>query len=346
MLFGLVAALVKFIAMDPYVVLQLRDTLQCLFSLAAVSAFVPAGTTTDKLFGEPRHRMILFVRSGLYWGFMALFWMALDSMPVGDATTIVYCSPLFTALFGWLLLGEQVSLSVFGCLALSMVGVSLITQPGFLFGGGSDKSDEYNRGMLYAFSSALLGGLLPVLVRKSKECHWATVNHVAALCSSVVFTPAAIAVRMALKHVDAPGNGPGMWDGIEDPNKLLMIGLMALVGFAGLGLQTYGYQREQAARASAMCFLEIPFSYVLQYFMFRDLLAPVQGLGMILVVVSGLLNLKPAESSDSVQESKEPVPFCTSPNLACQKLSTRGAQRHKSNRLYESAITEEQGDKV
>merc|ERR1712194_530264 len=251
-------------------------------------------------------------------------WMALDSMPVGDATTIVYCSPLFTALFGWLLLGEQVSLSVFGCLALSMVGVSLITQPGFLFGGGSDKSDEYNRGMLYAFSSALLGGLLPVLVRKSKECHWATVNHVAALCSSVVFTPAAIAVRMALKHVDAPGNGPGMWDGIEDPNKLLMIGLMALVGFAGLGLQTY----------------------VLQYFMFRDLLAPVQGLGMILVVVSGLLNLKPAESSDSVQESKEPVPFCTSPNLACQKLSTRGAQRHKSNRLYESAITEEQGDKV
>jgi len=141
-LFGLVAALVKSIAMDPYVVLELRDTSQWLFSLAAVSAFVPAGRTTAKLFGEPRHRMILFLRSGLYWGFTSLFWMALGRMPVGDVTAIVYCSPIFTALFGWLLLGERVSPRVFGCLALSMVGVSLITQPAFLFGHGSDETDE------------------------------------------------------------------------------------------------------------------------------------------------------------------------------------------------------------
>jgi hypothetical protein len=29
-------------------------------------------------------------------------------------------------------------------------------------------------------------------------------------------------------------------------------------------LQTYGYQREQAARASMMTFLEVPFAYLLQ----------------------------------------------------------------------------------
>merc|ERR1711957_925509 len=61
----------------------------------------------------------------------------------------------------------------------------------------------------------------------------------------------------------------------------------------GLGLQTYGYQRESAARASVMTFLEIPFSYVLQFLMFGDLLSPLEGLGMLLVVSSGLINFLP-----------------------------------------------------
>ena len=217
-------------------------------------------------------------------------------MPVGDATALVYCAPLLTALYGWALLGERVPPKVFGCLALSLLGVGLIMPPTFLLGRGAEGRAEtgpgYDRGALCACGSALVGGLLPVLVRKSRECHWATVEHVAALGSSAVFTPAALAL-LALERRGgvAPAASPETPQGFPDPRQLLLLGLVALIGFAGLGLQTYGYQRARAARASAMNFLEIPFSYVLQYLLFGDLLRPAQGVGMLLVVAGGLLNL-------------------------------------------------------
>jgi len=59
-----------------------------------------------------------------------------------------------------------------------------------------------------------------------------------------------------------------MWVGLQDPNKLLLLLLLSVLGFAILGLQMHGYQREHAARALVMNFLEIPFSYVLQYLLF------------------------------------------------------------------------------
>lgn len=311
-LFGLVAALVKLVALEPYVMLQVRGSLQWLLSLVAVGACVKTSTTTAaRFFGEPRQRPILLLRSGLYWTYVSLWWHALAGMPVGDATAMVYCAPLLTALFGWLLLGERVPPKVFGCLALSLVGVGLITRPTFLFGHGTNGA-EYSRGALCACGSAVVGGLLPVLVRKSRECHWATVEHVAALGSSAVFTPAALALH-ALGHRDVdPGESPEAWEGLPDLRQLLLLGLVALVGFAALGLQTFGYQRERAARASAMNFLEIPFSYVLQFLLFGDLLRPAQGLGMLLVVASGLLNLYSG------------VPRLVPPNSPCPPLS--GAQ--------------------
>eukprot|EP00548_Thalassiothrix_antarctica_P016024 CAMPEP_0194178222 /NCGR_PEP_ID=MMETSP0154-20130528/11871_1 /TAXON_ID=1049557 /ORGANISM="Thalassiothrix antarctica, Strain L6-D1" /LENGTH=422 /DNA_ID=CAMNT_0038893097 /DNA_START=39 /DNA_END=1307 /DNA_ORIENTATION=+ len=325
-LFGIVAALIKLIAMNVYVMLLVRGSLQWVFSIVAVCAFMPASTTTSSNFiGEPRHRPILFLRSGLYWGFICLFWSALARLPLGDATTVVYCGPLFTALFGWLLLGEPVPPGVIVCMALSMVGVILVTQPTFLFknNGTEDPTEDmvqYDRGMLYAFLSAAVGGLLPVLVRKSKECHWATVEHATALCSTAIFTPAALVV-MALKN-DAgsdESSTTALWEGIHDPRALLLLGLVALVGFAGLGLQTYGYQREAAARASVMNFLEIPFSYVLQYLMFGDLLGPLQGLGMLLVISSGLINFYPRlksslQTSDGNDLGTELADCATGPN--------------------------------
>jgi multidrug transporter EmrE-like cation transporter len=161
-LFGLVAALVKLVALEPYVMLQVRGSLQWLLSLVAVGACVKTSTTTAaRFFGEPRQRPILLLRSGLYWTYVSLWWHALAGMPVGDATAMVYCAPLLTALFGWLLLGERVPPKVFGCLALSLVGVGLITRPTFLFGHGTNGA-EYSRGALCACGSAASRLLVPV----------------------------------------------------------------------------------------------------------------------------------------------------------------------------------------
>mmetsp|Transcript_35715 Transcript_35715/g.66141 ORF Transcript_35715/g.66141 Transcript_35715/m.66141 type:complete len:417 (-) Transcript_35715:251-1501(-) len=337
-LFGLVAALVKFIGINVYVMMQTRGTLQWIFSLVAVYAFVSAPSTVAKFFGESRHRPILLLRAGLYWSFLSLFWGSLAHMPVGDATALVYCAPLFTAFFAWLLLGEKVQPSYFGSLTLNLVGVGLITRPAFLFGdSGTDRTvsiAEYNIGAIFACGSAVVGGLLPVLVRKSKECHWATVTHVTDLCSGAIFTPVALTVITLRQEygVGPDDDAPGIWVGLQDPNKLLLLLLLSVLGFAGLGLQTYGYQRERAARASAMNFLEIPFSYGLQYLLFGDALSPIQGLGALLVISGGLLNIvaKSVEGLGSLQSTDCEGSVC---EVSCGSTPTTTSSKNREEKI-------------
>ena len=52
-----------------------------------------------------------------------------------------------------------------------------------------------------------------------------------------------------------------------------------------------GYQREEAAKASIMTVLEIPFAYLLQSVVFHDEVTPLGLAGVSLVVCGTILNL-------------------------------------------------------
>ena len=103
-------------------------------------------------------------------------------MPIGDATTIVYVGPIFTATFAYLFLGERIDWSFYPIVALDAMGLLLITQPTFLFpksaaAASSDKDDaSYYVGALSSFTSAVVAGLLPICTRKSKACFWTAVK--------------------------------------------------------------------------------------------------------------------------------------------------------------------------
>ena len=62
-------------------------------------------------------------------------------------------------------------------------------------------------------------------------------------------------------------------------------------GFLGLALQTLGYQLEEAARASVMTVLEIPFAYVLQHYCFQEEITPLGLAGVGLIVLATSFNL-------------------------------------------------------
>ena len=79
------------------------------------------------------------------------------------------------------------------------VGVVLIVQPeqlACLVRGGCVASSrtgalQYYGGAALALSSAAVAGLLPVAVRKSKEVHWTTVEHVYAALPAAAGNPPA-----------------------------------------------------------------------------------------------------------------------------------------------------------
>lgn len=247
-------------------------------------------------------RHFLLLRAAIYWAFMYLWWGALTKMPVGDATAIVYCGPIFTALFARIILCETLHWSFFVCLSLALGGVCLITQPSFLFPstGGQNQPLTYNEGAVSALVSAALAGMLPVAVRLSRECHWSVVEHVTALCSTFFLTPIALAIWYAY-HDDLSAQD------LDVGRAWPVIAAVGLIEFAGLGLQTYGYQIEHATRASIMTFLEIPFSYLLQFVVFKHRPNILALLGMALIAASGIFNIVRKQCREGNECSEEPL---------------------------------------
>lgn len=60
-------------------------------------------------------------------GFNVWFWV-LKVYPAGDMASWAFLSPVFGVIFGWLLLGEQMSVTIIGALVLVSVGIVLINR--------------------------------------------------------------------------------------------------------------------------------------------------------------------------------------------------------------------------
>ena len=268
----------------------------------------------------------IVLRAFLYWGFLACWWLALTCMPIGDATTIVYCGPVFTATFARIFLKENIDWSFYPIVALDLVGIALITQPSFL--GFPESGDDSSRsgsvyllGALSSLFSAVIAGLLPVTTRISKDCFWTAVNHMSSALSALVFTPLAYAVWFALEPTAweqttrSITDLDGRWFDAETGSLGKMPCLLGatLTGFAGLALQTLGYQRTEAAKASVMTVLEIPFAYLMQYALFHDEISGLGLCGVALVMGATSLNLlrhmqRGAESKPIASDSEVQAP--------------------------------------
>jgi drug/metabolite transporter (DMT)-like permease len=303
MMFGIVASMVKSAALPPLVMVECRGLVQWMAAfLLCIARFYTTGregrdSIAHILMASPAMRSWQLVRALLYWSFQLLWWAALVSMPLGDATALVYCGPLFTGAFAHIMLREPLTRIFFVCAALDIVGVCLIVQPSQVSCvlKGDCESDvgsslEYYTGALLALGSAAVAGLLPVAVRKSREVHWTTVEHLTAALTTFVFTPVA-ALGVWLWHRVTKGVDYDSISSFLPANATLtghqvtVICGAAAIEFVGLALQTVAYQRvKQAASASLVNYIEVPFAFWLQLTFFRpegDLRSAALGAGLI-----------------------------------------------------------------
>merc|ERR1712003_381553 len=97
----------------------------------------------------------LVLRALLYWGFLSFWWLALGSMPIGDATSIVYTSPVWTAVFAALFLGEHIDWVFLPIIMLDAVGICLLTQPAFIMPAGVDARVSHGEGYYLGVAASL-----------------------------------------------------------------------------------------------------------------------------------------------------------------------------------------------
>ena len=134
-----------------------RTTLMGVFTLAMLrrEGVSPIGHNTR----------LLFARGAIGATALSLLYFALGRIPLGDATTIHYTAPLWTALTAAFFLRETIGKWVIAGTAVSLAGVVMIAQPQFLFGGAGLDGLAVGAAVL----ASMLAGSVYTVVRKLRE---------------------------------------------------------------------------------------------------------------------------------------------------------------------------------
>jgi drug/metabolite transporter (DMT)-like permease len=205
---------------------------------------------------------IIFGMSGISFWFLAV-----RSMPLGQATTLFQSSVIFVTLLSPFLLSEKVGRFRWTAVVTGLVGIIIVTDP---FSSAISIGVIY--GILAAFSGAILAILLRRLGRSDKPTSIALwYNFSGALIMAVVI----LLVPKQLSNI----------------NDQILTDLILLGGVASI-LQiffTTAYKYLDAVVVSSMRYIQIPLSGLAGYIIFSEHMSLNQMLGAVIIICSCLV---------------------------------------------------------
>ncbi|XP_073541366.1 solute carrier family 35 member G1 isoform X1 [Phyllobates terribilis] len=211
--------------------------------------------------GPKDQRIFLFLRGLLGSSAMILLYYAVQSMPLADATVIMFSSPAFTSIFACIFLKEKCSIWDILFMLFTLVGVILIARPPFLFGSNSDDFEgdysSHMKGTIAAVAGAIGASLTIVVLRKmGKSVHYFLsiwYYAIIGLIESVIAVSALGVWRL-------PYCGADRW-------------LLVFIGVLGLGGQAFlvkALQIEKAGPVSVMRCMDVVFAFIFQAIFFHQ----------------------------------------------------------------------------
>ncbi len=187
---------------------------------------------------RPGHPWLLFARSVVGLVAIMAYFSAIDRVPLGTATALLYTSPIFLVLLSGPVLGEERAAGAMPMVALAFAGVLLIVQPGVA---------PLDLGSLLALGAGLLSALAYLAVRRLRETDPPTrIVLWFSLFSVLVTAP------VALTRLDAL-----TWAAF---GLLTAIGLTAAAGQLAL---TQAYRVERASVVGPYQYVTVALSYVI-----------------------------------------------------------------------------------
>ena len=189
------------------------------------------------------HQRPLLLIRGLFGAIgINCFYYSLVHLPLGEATLIQYMNPVFATLLAAWWVGERIRGGEVVCLVASLVGVVLITRPGFLFGASGGTIDPLHAGV--ALLGAVCSGAAYATVRKLGPREHPSI---------VVFYLPLVTLPLAVPFSLVA------WTPPSGSEWLLLIGVAVTTQMAQVYM-TRGLQAETAARATTTGYLQIVFA--------------------------------------------------------------------------------------
>jgi len=136
------------------------------------------GVPVTEWLGTKRNQVwLLFLRSFFGMGGMIGGFTAFQLLELGDASCFRQSVPIWTSLFGWIILREKLDVIQISIISFIMGGLILVTRPSALFGGG-----VYDRTFLHGMTAGIIAAMCAsmafVMIRKVKVLHPRTPNYV------------------------------------------------------------------------------------------------------------------------------------------------------------------------
>lgn len=198
------------------------------------------------------HKKMLALRGILGFASLSCWFYALTTLPLADAVMIQFTNPILAAIIAAFWLGEALSPRALIAALLSMIGVVLIAQPAFLFGGA------HPPGHALAYLAAMLGAIgsacVYVIVRKLRNSDHELV---------VVFYFPLIGTPLSL---------PGVVEHALWPTPLewlLLLGIGICVQVAQVNM-TKGLHLEAASRATSVSYVQIVLAFIWGMLLFNE----------------------------------------------------------------------------
>jgi len=214
-------------------------------------------------FMRARRPGLQLLRAALLLGATGNLYLAVGHMPLGDATAIMFLSPLMITAFSVVILKEHVGIRRWIAVAVGFSGILLIAQPG---------SDSMNPYAGFAFLAALCVSLYMIMTRILADHD--------DLETTTFYTTTPVAVLLTLTL-------PFTWSDLS----AFEWGLMAAMGGAGaLGhfVLILAFSMAPASMLAPFSYTHLVVAVILGFFVFGDAPTAIMLSGAAIVVGSGL----------------------------------------------------------
>ena len=254
-------------------------------SFAWIFWFLPSSITQKSeyhksWYGEKGNILNICLRGFFYWCDSYFYWRGISILPLGDAESIYFLSPIFVAFGARIFLKETFSKTFPIIFILTIIGLLILCQPRFLtksitFNKNNNQHDSkyYNSsdiniwGIISLIIGCIAWSLMSLMVRITPTAHWIQLELVSSFQTFAIWTPILLFINQFIKN-DFNLDNNGEWS--LSINIIIICIIMGILSIFALMFLVLGYQYGEATKVSWMEYMNVPIGYLYQWIIFNQ----------------------------------------------------------------------------
>jgi len=221
--------------------------------------------------------LVALTRGTLFFFGFTLFYISISQIPLAEATSLFFVSPLFMTIFSKLILKSSIGLHRTFAMLLGFTGTLLIIKPGY---------GTFNFFMVLPIITALTYSISMVLAKKTsdKDSHFQQTFHIY-LAGVVIGVPLSLSYGWFFSDINNIFLKP--WE-VSDIHIILSISVISVVGSLGIIFLISAYNIGSPMANAPSEYVILIFSFLIGYIIFREIPDIYSIIGIILIVFSGI----------------------------------------------------------